>query len=93
MNDHSLQSTTDERYGSFALIRRLLPNRAWRIGANTPLPSRLWQWPPAEAVSAWFIGDVINQAYVNRNLSGIVTLGIITVALFAIKGSQPTATL
>ena len=38
------------------------------------------------AASAWLIGDVINQAYVNRSLSGIVTLGIITIALFATKG-------
>ena len=38
------------------------------------------------ALSAYLIGDVINQAYVNRSLRGIITLGIITVALFAIKG-------
>ena len=29
---------------------------------------------------------VINQAYVNRNLAGIITLGFVTVALFAVKG-------
>ena len=38
------------------------------------------------AFSAYLIGDVINQAYVNRNLPGIVTLGAITVVLFSIKG-------
>ena len=38
------------------------------------------------AFSAYLIGDVINQAYVNRNLRGIVTLGAITVVLFSVKG-------
>jgi ATP-binding cassette subfamily B protein len=37
------------------------------------------------ALSAYLIGDVINQAYVNRNLRGIITLGAITVGLFAIR--------
>jgi len=38
------------------------------------------------AFSAYLIGDVINQAYVNRSLPGIITIGIITVVLFAFKG-------
>jgi ATP-binding cassette subfamily B protein len=38
------------------------------------------------AFSAYLIGDVINQAYVNHNLRGIVILGGITVVLFAAKG-------
>ena len=38
------------------------------------------------ALSAYLIGDVINQAYVNRSLRGIVILGVITAVLFAIKG-------
>jgi ATP-binding cassette subfamily B protein len=38
------------------------------------------------ALSAYLIGDVINQAYVNHNLPGIVILGFITAALFTLKG-------
>ncbi len=38
------------------------------------------------AMSAYLIGDVINQAYVYRNLAGIITLGFITAALFTGKG-------
>jgi ATP-binding cassette subfamily B protein len=38
------------------------------------------------AMSAYLIGDVINQAYVNRSLTGIMILGGITVLLFATKG-------
>ena len=38
------------------------------------------------ALSAYLIGDVINQTYVNHNLTGVVVLGGITAALFAAKG-------
>jgi ATP-binding cassette, subfamily B, bacterial MsbA len=87
MNDHSLPSTADERYGSLALIRRLLTEQGlahWRRYAGAFALMALAAG--CTAASAWLIGDVINQAYVNRSLSGIVTLGIITVALFATKG-------
>src|SRR5215510_1008759 len=87
MNDHSLPSTTDERYGSLALIRRLLFEQGlahWRRYAGAF--ALMAVAAACTAASAWLIGDVINQAYVNRSLSGIVTLGIVTVALFATKG-------
>jgi len=38
------------------------------------------------AGSAYLIGDVVNEAYVNKNLTGIFVLGFITVALFTAKG-------
>jgi subfamily B ATP-binding cassette protein MsbA len=38
------------------------------------------------AISAYLFGDVINQAYVNRNMTAIVALSIATVVLFAVKG-------
>src|SRR4029077_7328087 len=38
------------------------------------------------AFSAYLIGDVINQGYVDRSLRGIITIGVITVVLFALKG-------
>jgi ATP-binding cassette subfamily B protein len=38
------------------------------------------------AFSAYLIGDVINQAYVNRSLTGIIVIGAITVVLFSMKG-------
>ena len=87
MNDHSLPSAADERYGVFALIRRLLTEQGlvhWRkyIIAFVFMAVAAG----CTAFSAYLIGDVINQAYVNRNLRGIVTLGAITVVLFSIKG-------
>jgi len=87
MNDHSLPTAADQRYSPLVLIRRLLAEQGlvhWRkyIVAFVLMAVAAG----CTALSAWLIGDVINQAYVNRNLRGIITLGIITVALFAIKG-------
>lgn len=41
----------------------------------------------ATALGAYLIGDVINQAYVDRNLSGIILLGLVTAFIFAIKAA------
>lgn len=38
------------------------------------------------ALSAYLIGKMVNEAYVNRSLPGIVILGIVTVILFTTKG-------
>ena len=87
MNDHTLPSADDERYGTFALIRRLLTEQGlvhWRKYAVAFVLMAISAG--CTALSAYLIGDVINQAYVNRNLPGIVILGGITAALFAIKG-------
>jgi ATP-binding cassette subfamily B protein len=40
----------------------------------------------ATSLGAYLIGDVINQAYVNRNLPGIIVLALVTAAIFMIKG-------
>jgi subfamily B ATP-binding cassette protein MsbA len=87
MNDPSSQSADDERYSAFALIRRLLTEQGlthWRKYVVAFIMMAVAAG--CTAFSAYLIGDVINQAYVNRNLPGIVTLGFITAALFAAKG-------
>ncbi|MGA8965690.1 MAG: ABC transporter ATP-binding protein [Pseudolabrys sp.] len=87
MNEHSLPSAADERYGALALIRRLLTEQGlvhWRKYAFAFTLMALAA--ACTALSAYLIGDVINQAYVNRSLRGIVILGVITAVLFAIKG-------
>ena len=87
MNEHSLPSATDERYGALSLIRRLLAEQGvvhWRKYAVAFVLMAVSA--ACTALSAYLIGDVINQAYVNRNLTGILILGGITAALFTIKG-------
>jgi ATP-binding cassette, subfamily B, bacterial MsbA len=87
MNDHTLPLTDDERYGVFTLIRRLLAEQGlvhWRKYAIAF--TLMAVSAGCTAFSAYLIGDVINQAYVYRNLAGIFTLGGVTVVLFTIKG-------
>src|SRR5215475_12694357 len=87
MNEHSLPTAADERYGTSALIRRLLTEQGlvhWRRYAIAFVLMAVAAG--CTAFSAYLIGDVINQAYVNRNLQGIIILGAITVILFSMKG-------
>ena len=87
MNEHSLPSADDARYGVFALIRRLLAEQGLVHWRKYALAFVLMAISAAcTAMSAYLIGDVINQTYVNRNLTGVVVLGGITAALFATKG-------
>ncbi|MBE0701900.1 MAG: ABC transporter ATP-binding protein [Afipia sp.] len=78
---------TDDPYGAFQLIKRLVAEQGvlyWRryllvfflmaIGAG------------ASAGSAYLFGKVINQAYVYRSISGIMTLSMLVIALFTAKG-------
>jgi len=87
MNEHSLPTTDDERYRAFALIRRLLTEQGLVHWSKYAVAFVLMAVAAGcTAFSAYLIGDVINQAYVNRSLPGIITIGIITVVLFAFKG-------
>ena len=77
----------DPRYSAVALIRRLLLEQGLSHWKKYAFAFTLMAVAAAcTAISAYLIGNVINEAYVNRNLTGIITLGCITVALFATKG-------
>jgi len=87
MKDPSHLAADDERYRATALIRRLFLEQGlmhWRRYTIAFLLMGLAAG--ATAISAYLIGTVINEAYVNRNLAGIITVGFITVAVFATKG-------
>jgi ATP-binding cassette subfamily B protein len=88
MHDAKYQTMLAERYGAIALIKRLLTEHAaghWRrylfafilmgVGAA------------CTALPAYLIGSVINEAYVHRNFPAILTLGLVTAALFTVKGA------
>ncbi|HZP68502.1 MAG TPA: ABC transporter ATP-binding protein [Pseudolabrys sp.] len=86
MNEHNL-ALAEQRYGAMTLIRRLLAEQGlthWRKYLVAFILMAVAAG--CTALSAYLIGDVINQAYVNRSLSGIIILGAITVALFSAKG-------
>ena len=77
----------DQRYGAFVLVRRLLTEQGLAHWPRYAIAFSLMALAAAcTALSAYLIGSVINQAYVNRSLAGIITLGFVTVALFATKG-------
>jgi len=86
MNEHGLPMA-EERYSALPLIRRLLTEQGlvhWRKYAIAF--TLMAVAAGCTAFSAYLIGDVINQAYVNRSLTGIIVIGAITVVLFSMKG-------
>jgi subfamily B ATP-binding cassette protein MsbA len=77
------------RYRPLALIKRLLAEQGlvhWRKYAVAFVLMAVSAG--CTAFSAYLIGNVINEAYVNHNLAGIVTLGFVTAALFATQSEQ-----
>jgi ATP-binding cassette subfamily B protein len=69
------------------LIRRLLTENArahWKLYVIAF--AMMGIAAAATALTAYLIGDVINQAYVNRNFPGVLSLGIAAIVLFAVKG-------
>ena len=86
MNERNLP-IAEERYRALPLIRRLLTEQGlvhWRKYAIAF--TLMAVAAGCTAFSAYLIGDVINQAYVNRSLPGIIVIGAITVVLFSVKG-------
>jgi len=87
MHDHTLQTADHERYGTFTLIQRLLAEQGlvhWRKYAFAFALMAISAG--CTALSAYLIGNVINEAYVNKNITGIFILGGVTAALFTVKG-------
>jgi subfamily B ATP-binding cassette protein MsbA len=87
MNRETQILSDDERYKPRALVKRLLTEQGlahWRKYAIAFVLMAVSAG--CTAFSAYLIGSVINEAYVNHNLPGIIVLGGITVVLFTTKG-------
>src|SRR5262249_17366580 len=70
-----------------ALVRRLLVEQAAGQWRRYALAFALMGVAAAStALGAYLVGDVINQAYVHKNLPGIVVLALVTAVIFTIKG-------
>ncbi len=87
MNEHILPPAADAHYGARHLIKRLLTEQGlvhWRkyLIAFTLMGIAAG----CTALIAYLIGSVVNEAYINRNMTGIFVLGGVTVALFTTKG-------
>ena len=80
---------TDDPYGAAILIRRLVMEQGivyWRRYLTAFL--LMGVAAGATAGSAYILGQVINQAYVDKNVHGIVALSGVTLLLFMIKGAS-----
>jgi subfamily B ATP-binding cassette protein MsbA len=87
MKDPLHSASDDERYRVTALIKRLFLEQGllhWR--RYVVAFALMGLAAAATALSAYLIGDVINEAYINKNFPGIVFLGGVTAALFITKG-------
>src|SRR6202790_127676 len=80
---------TDDPYGAVILIRRLVMEQGVIYWRRYLLALELMGVSAgATAGSAWVLGQVINQAYVNKNVRGIVIWSLVITVLFAIKGAS-----
>src|SRR3954465_14380653 len=78
---------TDDPYGAAVLIRRLIIEQGlgfWRRYLTAF--ALMGVAAAATAGAAYILGQVINQAYVEKNVTGIAILSGVTVILLFIKG-------
>jgi ATP-binding cassette subfamily B protein len=79
---------SDDPYGAAILIRRLIMEQGAAYWQRYLSAFALMAVSAAmTAGSAYLLGQVINQSYVNRNIHGIAVLSVITMVMFIIKGA------
>ncbi len=77
-----------EKGSTTALLRRLLVEQAaaqWKLYTMTFVCMAIAA--AATGLSAYLLGDVINQAYVERSLAGIVALALLAAFVFMVKAA------
>jgi len=75
-------------YGAPALIRRLLAEHALRHRTRYIVAFALMGVAAlCTALSAYLLGDVVNQAYVHKNFNALILVGAAAFGLFALKGA------
>jgi len=79
---------TDDPYGAAILVRRLIMEQGAAYWRRYLLAFVLMAVSAAAtAGSAYILGHVLNQAYVDKNVRGIAILSAITVLIFILKGA------
>jgi ABC-type multidrug transport system fused ATPase/permease subunit len=79
---------TDDPYGAAILIRRLITEQGAAYWRHYLLAFALMAVSAATtAGSAYLLGQVINQAYVEKNVRGIAILSGVCVLIFILKGA------
>src|SRR6201987_4394711 len=76
-----------QRYSTYALVQRLLLDEALRYWPRYAIAFLLMGiTAAATALTAYLLGTMTNEAYVNHNFHGIVVIGVIAIGIFAVKG-------
>src|ERR1700726_2758897 len=79
-------SSADD-YSTYTLVRRLLVDEALEHWPRYALAFALMAVAAAgTALTAYLLGTMTNEAYVNRNYHGIVVIGLIAMVIFTAKG-------
>ena len=79
---------TDDPYGAAILIRRLITEQGAAYWRRYLAAFALMGVSAATtAGSAYLLGEVINQAYVDKNVRGIAILSGVTILIFILKGA------
>src|SRR3979411_2759585 len=79
---------TDDPYGAAILLRPLIMEQAAPYWRRYLLAFVLMAVSAATtAGSAYLLGEVINQAYVDKNVRGIAILSGVTILIFMLKGA------
>src|SRR3972149_3723276 len=74
-------------YGSVALVRRLLVEDGRRHAKGYTLAVVLMGITAVcTAFSAYLIGSIVNQAYVNRSFAGVAAICIASFLIYTVKG-------
>ncbi|MDB5654913.1 MAG: transporter, transrane region [Tardiphaga sp.] len=85
----SRKKITDDPYGALILIRRLVMEQAKSYWRRYLLAFALMGVSAATtAGAAYLLGEVINQAYVDKNVRGIAILSGVTLLIFILKGAS-----
>src|SRR6266480_6850220 len=79
---------TDDPYGAAIVIRRLIMEQGAAYWRRYLLAFLLMGISAgATAGSAYILGQVINKAYVEKNVRGIAILSGVTILIFMLKGA------
>src|SRR3984885_15980314 len=79
--------STDDDYSTWSLIRLLLVDEALEYWPRYTLAFALMAISAAAtALTAYLLGTMTNEAYVDHNYHGIVVIGLIAMVIFAAKG-------
>jgi subfamily B ATP-binding cassette protein MsbA len=81
------RKVTDDPYGAAILVRRLVAEQGLAYWRRYLMAFALMGVAAAATASATYVlGQVINQAYVDKNVTGIAILSGVTVLLLFVKG-------